>query len=146
MVDKISSQSELAFLCRGTADAVNRRRIVCRHIVRVFIAQLRPKGNRTSQPEIKPNQVLGVASLIAGPLPFEIVDVLVADVQRAMVMVELVLNVIDDCLVRSEAMRRQGITLRSIGPGDEGRAGNLTGVGANIGIGAIADARTQQVT
>src|ERR1700722_3665221 len=138
MVDKISSQSELAFLCRSTADAVNRRRIVRRHIVRVFKAQLRPKGNCTSQPEIEPNQVLAITGLIASPLALEVVYILVADVQRAMVIVELVLNVIDDCVVWSKAMRRQGIALRSIGPGDQGRLGYFTGVGANIRVGSPA--------
>ena len=61
-------------------------------------------------------------------------------------VIEFVLEVVDDGVVRREAVSRQGIALRPVGAGDERRAGNFTGIGADIRVRTIADARTQPIT
>ena len=61
-------------------------------------------------------------------------------------VIEFVLDVVDDGVVRSETVRRQGIALRSVGPDDQRRAGDFARIGADIRVGAIADAGTQPIT
>ena len=146
MVNEVTGQSELALLGRCTANAIDRGRVVRRYIVRVLETQLGPERDRAAYPEIKPHQMLGVLGLASGSLALDVVDVLIADGQRAVVVIELVLDVVNDGPVRSETMRCQRIALRPIGSGEQRRAGNLTCIGANIRIGPIADARAQPIT
>ena len=81
MVDQIAGQGQLGRLGWSAADAIDRGRVIRRHTVGVFKAQLGPESDRTAQPEIKPYQVLAVAGFVAGALAPEVVEELVADVQ-----------------------------------------------------------------
>ena len=116
MVDDVAGQGELGGFGRSTTHAADGWRVICRHIVGVLKTQLGTEGYRTSQPEIEPYQMLAVPGLAPSALPLEVVDELIADSQRAVVMIELVLDVVDDGIVWCETMGCQRIALRSIGP------------------------------
>src|SRR5580704_531125 len=146
MPDEVAGHGELALLCRRTANSVDGRRIVCGNIIRVLVAQLGAEGDSTAKPEVQPRQVLAVPGLAPGALAFQVVDKLVANVQRTVVVVELVLNVIDDGVVGGEAMGCQGIALGPIRSRQQGRTGDCAGVRPNIRVRAIADAGSQSVT
>src|ERR1700689_1294381 len=143
MPDEVTGQCELALLGGSTANAINRRRVVGRHIIGVLVTQLGPKGDRAAYPEVEPYQILGVLGLVSGTLALDVVDVLIAYGQRAVVVIEFMLDVVDDGVVRSETVRCQGIALRPVGASDQRRTGNFTRIGANICVGPIADARIQ---
>jgi hypothetical protein len=81
MVNEVTGQSELALLGWRTANPIHRRGIISWHIVGMLKTQLRPKGDRTAQPEIEPDQVLTISGLVPRALTLEIVDVLVANIQ-----------------------------------------------------------------
>src|ERR1700734_4156451 len=80
MVDQIAGQGQLGRLGWSAADAIDRGRVIGRHTVGVFKAQLGSKRNRTAHPEIKPHQVLAIAGFVTRALPLEVVKELVANV------------------------------------------------------------------
>ena len=146
MVNQVTSQGELALLGRSTAHAIDRRRIISRHIIGMLETKLGPKRDRTTHPEVEPHQVLAIPCLVAGTLPLKVVNVLIADGQGTVVVIKFMLDLVDDRVVRSEAMGCQGIALGPVGPDDQGRARNSTRVGADVCVGPVADARIQPIT
>src|SRR3984893_2320512 len=90
--------------------------------------------------------MLCVSCLASRTLALQVIHELVADAERAVVMIELMLEVIDDSIRRCEAMGRKGIALRSIGARDEGRSRNFARILAQIRVRTIADTGTHQIT
>src|ERR1700674_1438626 len=111
-VNQVTSQGELALLGRSPAQAIDRGRIISRHITGMLETKLGPKRDRTTQPKVEPHQVLAIPCLVAGTLPLKVVNVLVADAQGTVVVIKFMLEVVDDRVVRSEAMCCQGVALR----------------------------------
>ena len=81
MVDQIAGQGQLGRLGWTAVDAIDGGRVIRRHTVGVFKAQLGSKRNRTAHPEIKSNQVLAIAGFVTRALALDVVEEFVADVQ-----------------------------------------------------------------
>ena len=68
MVDEVAGQGELARLGWSAAHAADRGRVIRRYVVGVLKAQLGAEGDRTSQPEVEPYQMLAVTGLVSSTL------------------------------------------------------------------------------
>lgn len=86
-----------------------------------------------------------VPRLVSSTLALEVVDVLIANGQRTVLMIESMLKVVDDGIARGKAMSCEGTALRPVGSDDKRRTRNFARIGTDVRVRAIADTRTQSI-
>lgn len=125
MPDNVPGEGELTILGRRATHCRHRWGIVSWYIVRVLITEFGTERNRTPYPKVKPYKMLCVSCFASRALVLQVIHELIADAERAMVMIELMLKVIDDSVRRCEAMGCKRVTLRAVGARDQSRPGNF---------------------
>jgi len=100
VVDTIAGEDSLTPL-RGSAEIGT---VVSRNIVGMLATKLWAEGDGAAKPEVEAYQVFGISRFGARTLALEVIHELISDDQSAVMMVELMRDVVGDDVVRRKAV------------------------------------------